>query len=213
MSCTTRWACPGCVSGGWSPPFSAPLSTSFTGAAPPQGKHQPVRQSGPATQDYLYFSHLTSPYEEEEEEEFEDFDDMTLSHPGDRVGDAAEDDENVQTDWAKIYSMENRVDSEINPAPTNIAKRRNQIKKNKVSFLDNSNQSQTHTVFVELNPAALLLETKLDREVPEKEKVVEGGYEGKGWGGENDPPGKELSKDTDSEEFTVDNVKSKWSKL
>ena len=128
---------------------------------------------------------------------------MTLSHPGDRVGDAAEDDENVQTDWAKIYSIEDRVDSEIKPALTNIAKRRKQMKKNKVSFLDNPNQSETHTVLVELNPAALLLENKLDMEVTEEERVVEGGYEG-----ENYPP-----EDTDSEEFTVEDVKSKWAKL
>ena len=132
----------------------------------------PVRPR-PGTENYhLHFSHLTSPYEEEEEE-YQDFDSVTLSHPGDRVGDAAEDDENVQTDWAKIYSVENRVDSEISPAPTNIAKRRKQMKKNKVSFLDNSSQSQTHTVFVELNPAALLLENKLESQVTE----MEGGEE------------------------------------
>ena len=167
----------------------------------------------PTTQTCLYFSHLTSSYEEEE---YQDFDDVTLSHPGDRVGDAAEDDENVQTDWAKIYSVEDRVDSEIRPAPSNITMRRKQIKKNKVSFLDNSNQSQTHTVFAELNPAALLLENKLESLVTDmegeedkedKDKEGEGGYVGEV------REGGELSEDTETDEFTVDNVKSKWSKL
>ena len=133
--------------------------------------HHQHHRSAPATQNVLYFSHLTSPYEEEEEE-FEDFDDVTLYHPGDRVGDAAEDDENIQTDWAKIYRAEDRVEEEIWPAPSNLGKRRKQIKNNKVSFLDNSNpssQSQTQTVFVELNPAALLLENKLESEVTDME--------------------------------------------
>ena len=172
-------------------------------------------RSPPATQIFPYFSHLTSSYEEEEE--FEEFDEVRLSHPGDRVGDAAEDDENVQTDWAKIYSVENRVDSEICPAPTNIAKRRKQIKKNKVSFLDNPNQSQTHTVFAELNPAALVLERKLESELTDMEGEEirvgegEGGYVGEGQ--DTYPPEDRLSEDTESDEFTVDNIKSKWSNL
>ena len=93
------------------------------------------------------------------------------------------------------------------------------MKKNKVSFLDNSNPSgpsQTQTVFVELNPAALLLENKLESEVTDMEGEEEGegkvGYEGEGRGEENCSPGEELSQDTESE-FTVDKVKSKWSNL
>ena len=134
------------------------------------------------------------------------------------MGDAAQDDENVQTDWAKIYSVEDRVDSEICPAPTNITKRRKQIKKNKVSFLDSSDhsQSQTQTVLVELNPAALLLENMLDSEGPGVEGGDEGELEGGSEGEEGGcyPPGTgELTEDTESDEFTVDNVKSKWARL
>ena len=128
------------------------------------------------------------------------------------MGDAAEDDENVQTDWAKIYRAEDRVEEEVRSAPSNLGKRRKQMKNNKVSFLDNSDpstQSQTQTVFVELNPAALLLEKKLESELTDIEGEEEG-YEGEWQGKESCSQGDELS---ESEDFTVDNVKSKWSNL
>ena len=82
-----------------------------------------------------------------------------MSHPGDRIGDAGlEDDENIQTDWSKIYKVENKVDSEISAARPSALKRRTMTRNNRVTFMDSPGKTgQTNTVLVELNPAALLL--------------------------------------------------------
>ena len=125
---------------------------------------------------YYTFSHLTSPYDDEE---CEDFDDVTLTHPGDRIGDAGlEDDENVQTDWSKIYRVENKVDSEVSAASARpeprLTRRTNLMKKNnKVTFKDDfTQQGKVQTVFAELNPAALMLEARLQPQLTEQERAI-----------------------------------------
>ena len=163
---------------------------------------------------YYTFSHLTSPYDDEE---CEDFDDVTLTHPGDRIGDAGlEDDENVQTDWSKIYRVENKVDSEVSAASSRpeprLTRRTNLMKKNnKVTFKDDfTQQGKVQTVFAELNPAALLLEARLQPQLTEQEEQSEDKSEEHT---ENDSTVAELSDDIDSDDFNVDNLKSKWSKM
>ena len=102
-------------------------------------------------------------------EEFDD--DLDKEHPDDRFADAGEDDENIQTDWSKVYEAENKVDTEINIV--NPVRKRVRFKSNKVTFTERlpedpeeledegSKRSIRRTVFVELNPAALELERKL----------------------------------------------------
>ena len=102
-------------------------------------------------------------------EEFDD--DLDKEHPDDRFADAGEDDENIQTDWSKVYAAENKVDTEI--SVVNPVRKRVRFKSNKVTFTERlpedpeeledvgSKRSNRRTVFVELNPAALELERKL----------------------------------------------------
>ena len=102
-------------------------------------------------------------------EEFDD--DLDKEHPDDRFADAGEDDENIQTDWSKVYEAENKVDTEISVG--NPVRKRVRFKSNKVTFTERlpedpeeledegSKRSNRRTVFVELNPAALELERKL----------------------------------------------------
>ena len=100
-------------------------------------------------------------------EEFDD--DLDKEHPDDRFADAGEDDENIHTDWSKVYEADNKVDSEI--SIVNPVRKRVRFKSNKVTFAEDpeeveeekSNQTN-RTVFVELNPAALELERKLAKE-------------------------------------------------
>ena len=100
-------------------------------------------------------------------EEFDD--DLDKEHPDDRFADAGEDDENIHTDWSKVYQADNKVDSEI--SIVNPVRKRVRFKSNKVTFAEDpeeveeekSNQTN-RTVFVELNPAALELERKLAKE-------------------------------------------------
>ena len=158
----------------------------------------------------ISYSHLTSSYQEEE---FDELESVTLSHPGDRIGDAGlEDEENIQTDWSKIYKVENKVDSEISVAKPSALKRRSLNKNNKVTFMDNPGQtSQKKTVLVELNPAALLLETRLETPLVEEEmeEEVKGMRLDSPVRG-HDSSEKELSEDMESDEFNVEKVKSKW---
>ena len=101
-------------------------------------------------------------------EEFDD--DLDKEHPDDRFADAGEDDENIHTDWSKVYEADNKVDSEI--SFVNPVRKRVRFKSNKVTFTEDaeeveeekSNQTRRRTVFVELNPAALELERKLAKE-------------------------------------------------
>ena len=101
-------------------------------------------------------------------EEFDD--DLNKEHPDDRFADAGEDDENIHTDWSKVYEADNKVDSEI--SIVNPVRKRVRFKSNKVTFAEHpeeveeekSNQTNRRTVFVELNPAALELERKLAKE-------------------------------------------------
>ena len=101
-------------------------------------------------------------------EEFDD--DLNKEHPDDRFADAGEDDENIHTDWSKVYEADNKVDSEI--SIVNPVRKRVRFKSNKVTFAEDpeeveeekSNQTNRRTVFVELNPAALELERKLAKE-------------------------------------------------
>ena len=101
-------------------------------------------------------------------EEFDD--DLDKEHPDDRFADAGEDDENIHTDWSKVYEADNKVDSEI--SIVNPVRKRVRFKSNKVTFAEDpeeveeekSNQTNRRTVFVELNPAALELERKLAKE-------------------------------------------------
>ena len=101
-------------------------------------------------------------------EEFDD--DLDKEHPDDRFADAGEDDENIHTDWSKVYEADNKVDSEI--SNVNPVRKRVRFKSNKVTFAEHpeeveeekSNQTNRRTVFVELNPAALELERKLAKE-------------------------------------------------
>ena len=101
-------------------------------------------------------------------EEFDD--DLDKEHPDDRFADAGEDDENIHTDWSKVYEADNKVDSEI--SIVNPVRKRVRFKSNKVTFAEHpeeveeekSNQTNRRTVFVELNPAALELERKLAKE-------------------------------------------------
>ena len=155
------------------------------------------------------YSHLTSSYQEE----FDELETVTLSHPGDRIGDAGlEDEENIQTDWSKIYKVENKVDSEISAARPSALKRRSLNKNNKVTFMDSPEQnSQKKTVLVELNPAALLLETRLEpplveEEMEEEVKEMRPDSQLRG----NDSSERKLSEDMESDEFDVEKVKSKW---
>ena len=101
----------------------------------------------------------------------EEFDDeLDKEHPDDRFADAGEDDENIHTDWSKVYEADNKVDSEI--SFVNPVRKRVRFKSNKVTFTEDaeeveeekSNQTHRRTVFVELNPAALELERKLAKE-------------------------------------------------
>ena len=97
-------------------------------------------------------------------------DDLDKEHPDDRFADAGEDDENIHTDWSKVYEADNKVDSEI--SIVNPVRKRVRFKSNKVTFAEDteeveeekSNQTNRRTVFVELNPAALELERKLAKE-------------------------------------------------
>lgn len=101
-------------------------------------------------------------------EEFDD--DLDKEHPDDRFADAGEDDENIHTDWSKVYEADNKVDSEI--SIVNPVRKRVRFKSNKVTFAEDpedveeekSNKTNRRTVFVELNPAALELERKLAKE-------------------------------------------------
>ena len=102
-------------------------------------------------------------------EEFND--DLDKEHPDDRFVDAGEDDENIQTDWSKVYEAENKMDTEI--SVVNPVRKRVRFKSNKVTCTERlpedpeeledegSEISIRRTVFVELNPAALELERKL----------------------------------------------------
>ena len=110
--------------------------------------------------------HLTSQYEEEEEQI--EFEEDILKHPEDRLGDAGEDDENISTDWSKPYEIEEQGDvSEIQVVQTFSKPRLRRW--NKVSFQDDlpdkeeTRISNVHTVFAELNPAALQLERRLEK--------------------------------------------------
>lgn len=130
-------------------------------------------------------------------------DSINLSHPGDRIGDAGlEDDENIQTDWSKIYKVENKVDSEISAARPSALKRRTMTRNNRVTFMDSPGKTgQTNTVLVELNPAALLLETRLESlQVEGEGERLE----------ENDSTERELSEEMESDDFNAENIKSKW---
>ena len=102
-------------------------------------------------------------------EEFND--DLDKEYPDDRFADAGEDDENIQTDWSKVYEAENKMDTEI--SVVNPVRKRVRFKSNKVTCTERlpedpeeledegSERSIRRTVFVELNPAALELERKL----------------------------------------------------
>ena len=111
---------------------------------------------------------MTSQYEEEEESY--ELDDDLVQHPDDRVADAGQDDENIETDWSRPYSVEEEeVMSEIQTVQT-INKPRPRLRRwNKVSFQDDplldieTHKSHVHTVFAELNPAALELERRLEK--------------------------------------------------
>ena len=139
-----------------------------------------------------------------------------MSHPEDRIGDAGlEDDENIQTDWSKIYKVENKVDSEISAARPSALKRRTGItRSNRVTFMDSPGQTgQTNTVLVELNPAALLLETRLESLQVEEERLESPQAEGERLESplkEKDSPERELSDGMESDDFNAENVKSKW---
>ena len=99
-------------------------------------------------------------------------DDLDKEHPDDRFADAGEDDENIHTDWSKVYEAENKVDSEI--SIVNSMRKRVRFKSNKVTFAESlteepeeekgDQRTNRRTVFVELNPAALELERKLVKE-------------------------------------------------
>ena len=99
-------------------------------------------------------------------------DDLDKEHPDDRFADAGEDDENIHTDWSKVYEAENKVDSEI--SIVNSMRKRVRFKSNKVTFGESlteepeeekgDQRTNRRTVFVELNPAALELERKLVKE-------------------------------------------------
>ena len=55
---------------------------------------------------------------------------MTKEHPEDRIADANEDYENINTDWSKAYAAENKIDSEISVVKAYNRKRK--LKRNKV---------------------------------------------------------------------------------
>ena len=105
-------------------------------------------------------------------DEFDD--DLDKEHPDDRFADAGDDDENIHTDWSKVYEAENKVDSEI--SIVNSMRKRVRFKSNKVTFAESLTEEpedeeggqrtnrRTVPVFVELNPAALELERKLVKE-------------------------------------------------
>ena len=153
-------------------------------------------------------------------DEFDD--DLDKEHPDDRFADAGEDDENIHTDWSKVYEAENKVDSEI--SIVNSMRKRVKFKTNKVTFAESlteeSEDEERHqrtnrrTVFVELNPAALELERKLDKEesVDSNEtEILELTS-----GSDNDSlktvfkEEVSLPKHFDEREFTVENVKDLW---
>ena len=70
---------------------------------------------------------------------------------------------------------------------------------------------QTNTVLVELNPAALLLETRLESLQVEGERHESLQVEGEGERlEENDSPERELSEEMESDDFNAENIKSKW---
>ena len=92
-----------------------------------------------------------------------------MKHPDDRLGDAGDDDENIRTDWSKPYEIEKQGDvSEIQVVQTFSKPRLRRW--NKVSFQEVLHDkevlrrsSNVHTAFAELNPAALQLERRLEK--------------------------------------------------
>ena len=177
---------------------------------------------------------MTSKYEEKHEDFVSELN--IKMHPEDRIADAGEDDENIETDWSKIYSSTNRIDSEISAATAYNRKRR--LKKNKVSFKDSDDfnmsedeyqnhnikngiiksEENIHTVIAELNPEVLHLERKLDKSESfesEETEVLEYfsddtvSYENIG----NHEQLNEQFHNDDSDDgdiFTVENLKLKW---
>ena len=147
-----------------------------------------------------------------------------MEHPDDRIGDAGEDDENVHTDWSKVYEAENRVDSEISVLSS--VRKRVKSKSNKVTFAENlpkekeDEEEHVHnnkrTVFVELNPAALELHRKLvkDDSVDSKETEIfdltsSSDNDSVKTGPEDD---ENLQRETSERDFTVEKLKELWSK-
>ena len=110
---------------------------------------------------------MTSQYEEDDEQY--EFDEDILKHPDDRLGDAAEDDENISTDWSRPYEIEEQEDvSEIQAVQTYSKPRLRRW--NKVTFQEDYSVKEEPrktnnvlTVFAELNPAALDLERRLEK--------------------------------------------------
>ena len=167
----------------------------------------------------VYGRHLTSQYEDEE---FDD--DVTKEHPEDRIADANEDYENINTDWSKAYASENKIDSEISVVKAYNRKRK--LKRNKVSFQDihhhhtdlpkqnTDSGSHTHTVFVELNPAALNLERKLEKadsiESAETEIFEMTSSDSLSTVAEE---ADNSGSDENDSDFTVETLKNKWSKM
>ena len=149
---------------------------------------------------------------------------MTKEHPEDRIADANEDYENINTDWSKAYAAENKIDSEISVVKAYNRKRK--LKHNKVSFQDihhtdlpkqnTDSGSHTHRVFVELNPAALNLERKLEKadsiESAETEIFEMTSSDSLSTVAEEaDSQGR--SSDENDGDFTVETLKNKWSKM
>ena len=149
---------------------------------------------------------------------------MTKEHPEDRIADANEDYENINTDWSKAYAADNKIDSEISVVKAYNRKRK--LKHNKVSFQDihhtdlpkqnTDSGSHTHTVFVELNPAALNLERKLEK-ADSKESAETEVFEMTSSDSlstvaeEADSLGR--SSDENDSDFTVETLKNKWFKM
>ena len=146
---------------------------------------------------------------------------MTKEHPEDRIADANEDYENINTDWSKAYTAEKKIDSEISVVKAYNRKRK--LKHNKVSFQDihhtdlpkqnTDSGSHTHTVFVELNPAALNLERKLEKadsiESAETEVFEMTSNDSLSTVAEEaDSQGR--SSDENDGDFTVETLKNKW---
>ena len=153
-------------------------------------------------------------------DEFDD--DLDKEHPDDRFADAGEDDENIHTDWSKVYEAENKVDSEI--SIVNSMRKRVRFKTNKVTFAESlteeSEDEERHqknnrrTVFVELNPAALELERKLDKQesVDSNETEILELTSGSDNDSLKTVSEEEVSlpKHFDEREFTVEKMKDLW---